>query len=308
MTVPTLDGDVELEFDAGTQPGEVRVLRGRAACPCSRAAAAATTACSSTWRSRAACSDEQRRLLEEFEREADEETYRPGRGVLRQAEERVPLNLLRVSVTVPLAEAERARAIMLELFPEGFEESDGADGVELAAYTDAAGEERLWSAFGGARSTDVEEGWEDRWRAFHRPVRIGPLWVGPPWEEPDAGRDRGRDRPGPRLRHRCARDDAALPRAAARRAAREPARRRLRLRRALDRRREARLRAGARGRPRPAGDRGDARATPARTASRSTRRLADALADALPASDVAVANVALERRPRRSPDGSTAPA
>ena len=57
--------------------------------------------------------------------------------------------LLRVSVTVPPAEVERARAIMLELFPQGFEERDGADGVELAAYTDAAGEERLWAAFGG---------------------------------------------------------------------------------------------------------------------------------------------------------------
>jgi ribosomal protein L11 methyltransferase len=75
---------------------------------------------------------------------------------------------------------------MIELFPEGFEERDSPDGIELAAYTDAHGEERLWSAFGGTRSTDVEQGWEDRWRAFHRPVRIGPLWVGPPWEEPDA--------------------------------------------------------------------------------------------------------------------------
>jgi ribosomal protein L11 methyltransferase len=93
--------------------------------------------------------------------------------------------LRRVSVTVPPAEAEPARAIMLELFPEGFEERDSPDGVELVAYTDARGEERLWSAFGGTRSTDVAEGWEDRWRAFHRPVRIGPLWVGPPWERPD---------------------------------------------------------------------------------------------------------------------------
>jgi ribosomal protein L11 methyltransferase len=90
-------------------------------------------------------------------------------------------------VTVPPGEAERARAIMLELFPQGFEERDGTDGIELAAYTDPAGEERLWSAFGGARVTEVEEGWEDRWRAFHRPVRVGPVWVGPPWEEPDAG-------------------------------------------------------------------------------------------------------------------------
>jgi ribosomal protein L11 methyltransferase len=90
-------------------------------------------------------------------------------------------------VTVPAAQAERARAIMIELFPEGFEEVDQDGGIELAAYTDPAGEERLWAAFGGARSNEVEQGWEDRWRAFHRPVRIGPLWVGPPWEEPEEG-------------------------------------------------------------------------------------------------------------------------
>jgi ribosomal protein L11 methyltransferase len=90
-------------------------------------------------------------------------------------------------VTVPAAQAEPARAIMIELFPEGFEELERDDGVELAAYTDPAGEERLWAAFGGVRSNVVADGWEDRWRAFHRPVRIGPLWVGPPWEEPDAG-------------------------------------------------------------------------------------------------------------------------
>ena len=75
---------------------------------------------------------------------------------------------------------------MLELFPEGFEEVDRPEGVELAAYTDAAGEERLWAFFGGARGADVAGGWEDKWRAFHRPVRVGRLWVGPPWETPPA--------------------------------------------------------------------------------------------------------------------------
>jgi ribosomal protein L11 methyltransferase len=74
---------------------------------------------------------------------------------------------------------------MLELFPEGFEEVDRPDGVELAAYTDAAGEERIWAFFTGARAADVEGGWDDKWRAFHRPVRVGRLWVGPPWERPD---------------------------------------------------------------------------------------------------------------------------
>jgi ribosomal protein L11 methyltransferase len=72
---------------------------------------------------------------------------------------------------------------MLELFPQGFEEVDAGDGVELVAYTDSGGEERMWHAFGGARSEDVAADWRDRWKSFHRPVRVGPLWIGPPWEE-----------------------------------------------------------------------------------------------------------------------------
>jgi Ribosomal protein L11 methylase len=60
-------------------------------------------------------------------------------------------------------------------------------GVELAAYTDAQGEERLWHVFGGARAVDVADGWEDRWRTFHHPVQVGRLWVGPPWETPEPG-------------------------------------------------------------------------------------------------------------------------
>ena len=59
--------------------------------------------------------------------------------------------LRRVSVTVPDARAEQARAVMIELFPEGFEEIDGEGGLGLAAYTNAAGEERIWQAFRGRR-------------------------------------------------------------------------------------------------------------------------------------------------------------
>ena len=40
--------------------------------------------------------------------------------------------------------------------------------------------------FGMGDAADVEDGWEDRWRKFHRPVRVGRLWVGPPWETPPA--------------------------------------------------------------------------------------------------------------------------
>jgi ribosomal protein L11 methyltransferase len=90
-----------------------------------------------------------------------------------------------VSAVVPPERAEAARALMLDLFPEGFEERNAAGGVELSAYTDASGEERLWAAFGQVASESVPAGWEERWRRFHRPVRIGPLWVGPPWERPE---------------------------------------------------------------------------------------------------------------------------
>jgi len=92
--------------------------------------------------------------------------------------------LRRVSVQVGHERAEDARATMIELFPEGFEEVEQSSGVELAAYTDAAGEERLWHFFGAGHGADVEAGWEDRWRTFHQPIRTGRLWVGPPWEEP----------------------------------------------------------------------------------------------------------------------------
>jgi ribosomal protein L11 methyltransferase len=74
---------------------------------------------------------------------------------------------------------------MIELFPAGFEELEREDGVELVAYTDASGEERLWQAFGAVRGVEVPDGWEDQWRRFHRPIRVGGLWVGPPWESPE---------------------------------------------------------------------------------------------------------------------------
>jgi ribosomal protein L11 methyltransferase len=74
---------------------------------------------------------------------------------------------------------------MIELFPEGFEEIERNGELELAVYGNAGAEERLWHAFGPGVARSVSAGWESAWRRFHRPVRIGPLWVGPPWEPPD---------------------------------------------------------------------------------------------------------------------------
>lgn len=54
------------------------------------------------------------------------------------------------------------------------------------AYVEAAGETRIRDAFADVRSAPVAPGWEGRWRDFHRPVRAGGLWIGPPWAEPPA--------------------------------------------------------------------------------------------------------------------------
>jgi ribosomal protein L11 methyltransferase len=76
---------------------------------------------------------------------------------------------------------------MLELFPEGFAELAGPDATELVAFTDEAGAERLQARFEDVRVEAVPEGWERAWMRFHRPVEVGALWVGPPWEAPAPG-------------------------------------------------------------------------------------------------------------------------
>jgi ribosomal protein L11 methyltransferase len=87
-----------------------------------------------------------------------------------------------------MADAEIARARLLTLSPAGFEEVELGEEVELAVYTDAAGEMSFRSALAGEVSSEpVSLGWEERWRAFHRPARAGGLWIGPPWEKPPAG-------------------------------------------------------------------------------------------------------------------------
>jgi ribosomal protein L11 methyltransferase len=95
--------------------------------------------------------------------------------------------LLRVAVRVASDEYDAAIARLLELAPQGFEETERAGEIELAVYTDAAGEARVRAAFAAVESAPVEPGWEDGWRGFHRPVRAGGLWIGPPWHDPPPG-------------------------------------------------------------------------------------------------------------------------
>ena len=88
---------------------------------------------------------------------------------------------------MPAGQRENAIARLLDLAPDGFEEIDDRDDVELAAYVDVAGEAAIRGAFPDAVVAVVEPGWEDRWREFHRPVWAGGIWLGPPWETPPAG-------------------------------------------------------------------------------------------------------------------------
>lgn len=73
---------------------------------------------------------------------------------------------------------------MVDLFPEGFEEASAAGGVELAAYSRTVPAVRL-AELGPVTAEAVAAGWEDAWKRFHRPVRVGPLWIVPPWERAD---------------------------------------------------------------------------------------------------------------------------
>lgn len=92
--------------------------------------------------------------------------------------------LIRVSVLVPAAELEGARARFVDLAPTGFEETDLPAGHELAVYVaDAAA---VLTIFPHATTSEVAGGWEDGWRAFHQPVVAGGIWIGPPWEAPPA--------------------------------------------------------------------------------------------------------------------------
>ncbi len=75
VEVPTIDGDVELEFSPGTQPGEIRVLRGRGM-PVLQGFGRGDHRVLVNVLVPRQLSEEQRRLLEQFQHSAGEDTYR----------------------------------------------------------------------------------------------------------------------------------------------------------------------------------------------------------------------------------------
>jgi molecular chaperone DnaJ len=79
VTVPTLHGDVEVEFEPGTQPGDVRVLRGLGF-PVLQGFGRGDQRVLVNVRVPHQLTDEQRRLLDEFDRLSTDATYRVEEG------------------------------------------------------------------------------------------------------------------------------------------------------------------------------------------------------------------------------------
>jgi ribosomal protein L11 methyltransferase len=105
--------------------------------------------------------------------------------------------VIRLAVRVRRADAEVVLAELLELAPNGVEETADGDVVEYAVYG-APGElpalPALEAAAGEAlveiETTEISDDWFDGWKRFHEPVLVGDrLHVRPPWAAP-------LDRPG----------------------------------------------------------------------------------------------------------------
>jgi molecular chaperone DnaJ len=79
ITIPTLEGETELVFEPGTQPGQIVVLRGRGM-PVLQGFGRGDHRVLVDVVLPRHLSDEQRRLLEQFDEQADEGTYRPDEG------------------------------------------------------------------------------------------------------------------------------------------------------------------------------------------------------------------------------------
>ena len=101
--------------------------------------------------------------------------------------------MIRLAVRVAREHSEIVLAELLELAPSGVEEVDiSAEVVEYAVYGPPGELPELpdvQAAAGGALvevlTTEVADDWVERWREFHKPLRLGGrLGVRPPWIGP----------------------------------------------------------------------------------------------------------------------------
>jgi ribosomal protein L11 methyltransferase len=98
--------------------------------------------------------------------------------------------MLRLAIRVTEGDADVVLAELLQYSPDGLEQVDGDGWTEYAIYG-APGElpslPDLETVIGGVRveisTSELEDGWEERWREFHKPLVVeGRLRVRPPWE------------------------------------------------------------------------------------------------------------------------------
>jgi ribosomal protein L11 methyltransferase len=101
--------------------------------------------------------------------------------------------MLRLAVRVRREQAELVLAELLELAPSGVEEVDVPGGVVEYAVYGAPGElpalPDVTAAAGSGlvevSTSEFADDWDERWRAFHRPIVLRDrLAVRPPWESP----------------------------------------------------------------------------------------------------------------------------
>jgi len=83
VRIPVVDGEVELEFEPGTQPGEIRVLRGQGM-PVLQGFGRGDHRVLVNVQVPRRLTDEQRVLLEQFRETADAETYRADEGFFQK--------------------------------------------------------------------------------------------------------------------------------------------------------------------------------------------------------------------------------
>lgn len=105
--------------------------------------------------------------------------------------------MIRLALRVDRAHAEVALAELLELAPGGVEEVDCGDAVEYAVYgppgelpalPDLEAAVGVGGALIAVSTTELPDDWNERWKAFHRPLVLGDrLAVRPPWEAPIDG-------------------------------------------------------------------------------------------------------------------------
>ena len=191
-TVETLDGEEQVEIEAGLQPGTVLVLKGHGM-PRLRGGSRGDLRLIANVLVPRALDDEQRELVERFQELEAERNYAASRTLARGPARPVAAGLRVIRLVLACArgdEAEEiARAAVLEAFADG---RRGAPRAPAAGWSwpctaRIARRSCPTSRACGARSRSPTAGRTAGARSTRGAAWRGRLWVGPPWETPPPG-------------------------------------------------------------------------------------------------------------------------